>query len=78
MVQWLDLANAYGSIPHKPLEVVLTCPHTAGKTKAPFWTGTTTLSEWHKLDKGTGMTGCSTGIHFTPSMIMLVRGPAQA
>ena len=58
LVQWLDLADAYGSAPHKPVEVAPTRPHTAARTKdLVLDLNYNSIGGWHKLDKGTGMTG---------------------
>jgi len=83
VVLWLDLANAYGSIPHKLVEEALNWHHIPGKFKDlildyinifswRFSTGSTT-SEWHKLEKGI-IAGCTISvILFALAMNMLVK-----
>ncbi|XP_056097411.1 uncharacterized protein LOC130076370 [Rhinichthys klamathensis goyatoka] len=82
-VLWLDLANAYGSIPHKLVEEALNRHHTPKKFRdliLDYYTnfhvrvssGTTT-SDWHKLEKGI-ITGCTISvILFALAMNMLVK-----
>ncbi|XP_026126685.1 uncharacterized protein LOC113108082 [Carassius auratus] len=82
-VLWLDLANAYGSIPHKLVEEALNRHHTPKKFRdlildyyANFHlrvsSGTTT-SDWHKLEKGI-ITSCTISvILFALAMNMLVK-----
>ncbi|XP_015259791.1 PREDICTED: uncharacterized protein LOC107104322 [Cyprinodon variegatus] len=82
-VLWLDLANAYGSIPHKLVSKALTTYHVPEKITELIWdyysgfslrftTGTTT-SAWHRLEKGI-ITGCTMSVVlFALSMNMLVK-----
>ncbi|XP_028292553.1 uncharacterized protein LOC114455485 [Gouania willdenowi] len=82
-VLWLDLANAYGSIPHKLVEEALNRHHVPKKVKDLILdyysnfslrvsSGSTT-SDWHKLGKGI-ITGCTISvILFALSMNMLVK-----
>ncbi|XP_038131552.1 uncharacterized protein LOC119776958 [Cyprinodon tularosa] len=82
-VLWLDLANAYGSIPHKLVSKALTTYHVPEKItelirdyysgfSLRFTTGTTT-SAWHRLEKGI-ITGCTMSVVlFALSMNMLVK-----
>ena len=80
---WLDLTNAYGSIPHKLVETALDRHHVPGKIrdlildyyksfKLRVTSGTVT-SEWHRLEKGI-ITGCTISvILFALAMNMLVK-----
>lgn len=80
---WLDLANAYGSIPRKLVEQALNRYYILEKLRnlildyyANFHlrvsSGTTT-SDWHKLEKGI-ITGCTISpILFALAMNMLVK-----
>ena len=82
-VLWLDLTNAYGSIPHKLVEMALDLHHVPGKIrdlildyykscKLRVTSGTVT-SEWHRLEKGI-ITGCTSSvILFALAMNMLVK-----
>lgn len=82
-VLWLDLANAYGSIPHKLVEVALEKHHVPSNIKAlimdyynnfnlRFTSGNVT-SEHHRLEKGI-ITGCTVSvILFSLAMNMLVK-----
>ena len=82
-VLWLDLANTYGSIPHKLVEEALNRHHVPKKFRdlildyyANFhlrvYFGTTT-SDWHKLGKGI-ITGCTISvILFALAINMLVK-----
>jgi hypothetical protein len=82
-VLWLDLTNAYGSIPHKLVETALDRHHVPGKIrdlildyyksfKLRVTSGTVT-SEWHRLEKGI-ITGCTISvILFALAMNMLVK-----
>ncbi|XP_053176235.1 uncharacterized protein LOC128359949 [Scomber japonicus] len=82
-VLWLDLANAYGSIPHKLVEVALERHHVPCNIKAlimdyynsfhlRFTSGAVT-SERHRLEKGI-ITGCTISvILFALAMNMLVK-----
>ncbi|XP_061878077.1 uncharacterized protein LOC133630482 [Entelurus aequoreus] len=82
-VLWLDLANAYGSIPHKLVEEALNRHHIPKKFRnlildyyANFHlrvsSGKTT-SDWHRLEKGI-ITGCTISvILFALAMNMLVK-----
>lgn len=80
-VLWLDLTNAYGSIPHKLVEQALNRYYIPEKLRnlildyyADFHlrvsSGATT-SDWHKLENGI-ITGC-TPILFALAMNMLVK-----
>lgn len=82
-VLWLDLANAYGSIPHKLVEVALGRHHVPSSIKIlimdyynnfnlRFTSGKVT-SERHHLEKGI-ITGCTVSvILFSLAMNMLVK-----
>ncbi|XP_061733213.1 uncharacterized protein LOC133536595 [Nerophis ophidion] len=82
-VLWLDLENAYGSIPHKLVEEALNRHHIPKKFRdlildyyANFHlrvsSGKTT-SDWHRLEKGI-ITGCTISvILFVLAMNMLVK-----
>lgn len=70
-VLWLDLANAYGSIPHKLVETALARHHVPVKIRnlimdhhnnfsARVSSGQVT-SFWHKLEKGI-ITGCTISV----------------
>ncbi|XP_075313231.1 uncharacterized protein LOC142373743 [Odontesthes bonariensis] len=82
-VLWLDLANAYGSIPHKLVEVALERHHVPCKIKAlimdyynSFYLGFSSgavTSERHRLEKGI-ITGCTISVTlFALAMNMLVK-----
>ncbi|XP_041934289.1 LOW QUALITY PROTEIN: uncharacterized protein LOC121697073, partial [Alosa sapidissima] len=82
-VLWLDLANAYGSIPHKLVEVALLQHHVPKKVielildyysnfrlRVTVGSGT---SDWHRLEKGI-ITGCTISvILFALAMNMIVK-----
>ncbi len=80
-VLWLDLANAYGSIPHKLVELTLTKHHIPTRVRdliADYYnnfrmrtsSGAVT-SGWHKIEIGT-ITGCTISvILFSLAMNML-------
>ncbi|CAJ1075238.1 LOW QUALITY PROTEIN: uncharacterized protein LOC109089580 [Xyrichtys novacula] len=82
-VLWLDLANAYGSLPHKLVEVALSSYHVPEKIRNLILdyynnfslrvsSGTST-SEWHRLEKGI-ITGCTISVSlFALAMNMLVK-----
>ncbi|XP_063050368.1 uncharacterized protein LOC134445223 [Engraulis encrasicolus] len=82
-VIWLDLANAYGSIPHKLVTKALTMHHVPQKItdliqdyyssfSMRFTSGSTT-SAWHRLEKGI-ITGCTISVTlFALAMTMLVK-----
>ncbi|KAI4901999.1 hypothetical protein NFI96_003045 [Prochilodus magdalenae] len=82
-VLWLDLANAYGSIPHKLVEITLARHHIPHKIKdlvlnyyrnfrLGVMSGSIT-SSWHRLEKGI-ITGCTiSDILFALAMNMLVK-----
>lgn len=83
VVLWLDLANAYGSIPHKLVEEALNRHHIPGKFRdliLDYYNSFSlrvsagyTTSEWHKLEKGI-ITGCTISvILFALAMNMLVK-----
>ncbi|XP_038154112.1 uncharacterized protein LOC119791846 [Cyprinodon tularosa] len=83
VVLWLDLANAYGSIPHKLVERTLCRHHVPAKFRDLILdyynrfslrvaAGSTT-SDWHKLEKGI-ITGCTISvILFALAMNMLAK-----
>lgn len=62
VVLWLDLANAYGSIPHKLVELALHRHHVSSKIKVLILdyyhnfrlreTSGSETSDWHRLGKG--------------------------
>lgn len=82
-VLWLDLTNAYGSIPHKLVETALTRHHVPEKIcnlimdyyndfSARVSSGQAT-SAWHRLEKGI-ITGCTISVSlFSLAMNMLVK-----
>ena len=82
-VLWLDLTNAYGSIPHKVVEVALQKHHAPQEVKDLILdyyrkfslrvsSGQMT-SDWHQLEVGI-ITGCTISvILFTLAMNMLVK-----
>ncbi|XP_061902037.1 uncharacterized protein LOC133649222 [Entelurus aequoreus] len=82
-VLWLDLANAYGSIPHKLVELSLSRYHVPEKIcnlildyynnfSLRVSSGTST-SDWHRLEKGI-ITGCTISVSlFALAMNMLVK-----
>ncbi|XP_067280778.1 uncharacterized protein [Pseudorasbora parva] len=83
VVLWLDLTNAYGSIPHKLVEEALGRHHIPDKFRdlvldyygsfsLRVSAGSTT-SDWHRLEKGI-ITGCTISvILFALAMNMLVK-----
>ncbi|XP_049324773.1 uncharacterized protein LOC125789951 [Astyanax mexicanus] len=82
-VLWLDLANAYGSVPHKLVEITLNHYHIPHKIKDLILnyygnfrlrvTSGSTTSNWHRLEKGI-ITGCTISvILFALAMSMLVK-----
>nr|AAN12398.1 polyprotein [Tetraodon nigroviridis] len=82
-VLWLDLANAYGSIPHKLVEMALARHHVPGPIKTLIMdyydsfhlrvTSGSVTSEWHRLEKGI-ITGCTISvIIFALAMNMLAK-----
>lgn len=83
VVLWLDLANAYGSIPHKLVEVALLKHHMSSKIKDLILdyynnfnmrvTSRPITSDCHWLEKGI-ITGCTIlVIIFTLAMNMVVK-----
>lgn len=80
---WLDLTNAYGSIPHKLVETALTRHHVPVKFcnlimdyynnfSARVSSGQVT-SAWHRLEKGI-ITGCTISVSlFSLAMNMIVK-----
>uniref|UniRef100_A0A3B1JAJ2 Reverse transcriptase domain-containing protein n=1 Tax=Astyanax mexicanus TaxID=7994 RepID=A0A3B1JAJ2_ASTMX len=82
-VLWLDLANAYGSIPHKLVQTTLERHHVPGQVAELIMnyydqfsmrvsTGSIT-SEWHRVEVGI-ITGCTISvILFVLAMNMLVK-----
>ncbi|XDV27663.1 hypothetical protein PO909_031163 [Leuciscus waleckii] len=80
---WLDLANAYGSIPHKLVETALVRHHVPVKIRnlimdyynnfsARVSSGQVT-SSWHQLEKGI-ITGCTISVSlFSLAMNMIVK-----
>ncbi|XP_038147774.1 uncharacterized protein LOC119787807 [Cyprinodon tularosa] len=82
-VLWLDLANAYGSIPHKLVELSLSRYHVPEKVRHLILdyyedfslrvsSGAST-SDWHRLEKGI-ITGCTISVSlFALAMNMLVK-----
>ena len=82
VVTWLDIANAYGSIPHSVIHAALEAAHVPQKTrdliasyyrdvKIRFTTKNFT-TDWQKLEKGI-ITGCTLSvILFALSMSWLV------
>ncbi|XP_067296477.1 uncharacterized protein [Pseudorasbora parva] len=80
---WLDLANAYGSIPHKLVETALVKHHVPVKIRilimdyynnfsARVSSGQVT-SSWHQLEKGI-ITGCTISVSlFSLAMNMIVK-----
>ncbi|KAL1266763.1 hypothetical protein QQF64_002438 [Cirrhinus molitorella] len=83
VVLWLDLANAYGSIPHKLVETTLDRHHVPRKVKDLILdyygnfrlrvsSGSIT-SDWHRLEKGI-ITGCTISVSlFALAMNMVVK-----
>ncbi|XP_062272394.1 LOW QUALITY PROTEIN: uncharacterized protein LOC133978067 [Scomber scombrus] len=82
-VLWLDLANAYGSIPHKLVELALDHHHVPSKIKDLILdyynnfrlrvTSGSETSDWHRLGKGI-ITGCTISVVlFALAMNMVVK-----
>ena len=82
-VVWLDLANAYGSIPHKLVDVTLRKHHVPEKIReliCDYYNGFNVrvssdvmTSNWHRLEKGI-ITGCTlSATLFAIAMNMLVK-----
>lgn len=82
-VLWLDLANAYGSIPHKLVELALHRHHVPSKVSDLILdyynnfrlrvTAGSGTSDWHRLEKGI-ITGCTISvILFALAMNMIVK-----
>ncbi|KAK0142412.1 Retrovirus-related Pol polyprotein from type-1 retrotransposable element R2 [Merluccius polli] len=82
-VLWLDLANAYGSIPHKLVELALSRYHVPEKMRNLILdyynnfslrvSSRTSTFEWHCLEKGI-ITGCTISVSlFALAMNMLVK-----
>ncbi|XP_076860736.1 uncharacterized protein LOC143513938 [Brachyhypopomus gauderio] len=82
-VIWLDLANTYGSIPHKLVSTALTAHHISEKINKLIWdyyssfslrfTSGSVTSAWHRLEKGI-ITGCTISVVlFALAMNMMVK-----
>ena len=82
-VLWLDLANAYGSIPHKLVQTTMTkhhVPHHVADLILDYYdqfrmrvTAGEVTSEWHKLEVGI-ITGCTISVTlFALAMNMIVK-----
>ncbi|XP_057679566.1 uncharacterized protein LOC130908003 [Corythoichthys intestinalis] len=82
-VLWLDLTNAYGSIPHKLVELALHLHHVPSKIKDLILdyygnfrirvTSGSVTSDWHRLEKGI-ITGCTISVVlFALAMNMVVK-----
>ncbi|XP_061920230.1 uncharacterized protein LOC133660667 [Entelurus aequoreus] len=82
-VLWLDLTNAYGSIPHKLVELALHRHHVPSKIKDLILdyynnfrlrvTSGSITSDWHRPEKGI-ITGCTISVVlFTLAMNMVVK-----
>ena len=82
-VLWLDLSNAYGSIPHKLVEVALQRHHVPSRISELILdyynnfqvriTSGVQTSDWHRLERGI-ITGCTISvILFALAMNMLVK-----
>ena len=82
-VLWLDLANAYGSIPHKLVETALIKYHVPEGIRNLILnyyndfklrvSSEVTTSDWQKLEKGI-ITGCTISVSlFTLAMNLLVK-----
>nr|XP_061841396.1 uncharacterized protein LOC133622576 [Nerophis lumbriciformis] len=82
-VLWLDLTNAYGSIPHKLVELALHRHHVPSKIKDLILdyynnfrlrvTSGSITSDWHRLEKGI-ITGCTISVVlFALAMNMVVK-----
>lgn len=83
VVLWLDLANAYGSIPHKLVETMLNRHHVPSKIKDLILdyynnfrlrvTSGLVRSSWQQLEKGI-ITGCTISVTlFALAMNMVVK-----
>ena len=83
VVVWLDLANAYGSVPHKLVDEALTRYHVPEHVKEVIldyynnfslrFTSGPITSDWHQLQKGI-ITGCTISvILFALAMNLLVK-----
>lgn len=74
MVLWLDLANTYGSIPHKLIETTVDHHQIPSKIKDLILNYyRNSASEWHQLEKGI-ITRCTiSGILFALAMNMVVK-----
>ncbi|XP_054628013.1 uncharacterized protein LOC129179159 [Dunckerocampus dactyliophorus] len=83
VVLWLDLASAFGSIPHKLVETTLDRHHVPRKIKDLILnyygnfrlrvTSGSTTSDWHRLEKGI-ITGCTISVSlFALAMNMVVK-----
>lgn len=83
VVLWLDLANAYGSIPHKLVELALHLHHVPSKIKDLIMdycnnfrmqvTSGSGTSDWHRIEKGI-IIGCTISvILFTLAMNMVIK-----
>jgi len=83
VVLWLDLTNAYGSIPHKLVEEALRRHYIPDRFRDLILvyynnfslrvSAGCTTSDWHRLEKGI-ITGCTISvILFTLAMNMLVK-----
>ncbi|KAI8506911.1 hypothetical protein Bbelb_153500 [Branchiostoma belcheri] len=86
-VLWLDLANAYGSIPHKLVEAALTRHHVPEAIRnlildyySNFWLragSNSATSAWQRLEKGI-ITGCTISVPlFALAMNMLVKSAEE-
>lgn len=82
-VLWLDLANAYGSIPHKLVQTTMTkhhVPHHVADLILDYYdqfrmrvTAGEVTSEWHRLEVGI-ITGCTISVTlFALAMNMIVK-----
>ena len=82
-VLWLDLASAYGSIPHKLVELSMSRYHVSEKVCNLILdyynnfslrvSSGTSISDWHRLEKGI-ITGCTISVSlFALAMNMLVK-----
>ena len=87
VVTWLDIANAYGSIPHSLIQVALQRAHVPedvcklidsyySDVKIRFTTNSFT-TEWQRVEKGI-ITGCTLSVVlFTMAMTMLIMSVKQ-
>ena len=82
-VLWLDLANAYGSMPHELIDEALKRHHVPSEVRlliADYYNGFfqrvssgTVTSDWHRIERGI-ITGCTiSAILFSLAMSMLVK-----